>query len=210
MTVGLVGAAPNLARRAVTEVAEQTVRRSSTAAAELAEETVERVAAREGVEETTEHIAAPLSRETGTPPLDPRQPLPPEPTPGVTSGTIAGGPSGNPHTRTPPPEPTSPPVEGQIEYGGRPAPTASMPIGGGHAGELPESFRLPEGTYLEFPVGSGQELDELDALLIENTGRIPSHLNRYIYGPGDLVPEHVLDPPGWGLPTTPAGEFATQ
>jgi len=110
-----------------------------------------------------------------------------------------------------PPPPTSPPVPGQILRGGRPSPTAAMPIGGGHALEIEACFQVPEGTYLQFPVRSGRILSGADALAIEETGQIPGHLKSAAtqYGPGDWVPEHLLDPPGWGPPTSPPGTYAT-
>jgi hypothetical protein len=124
----------------------------------------------------------------------------------VDTGLSARGPSGRL------PSPVSPPMPGQIVPGGRPSPTAAMPIGGGHSFEIQGSFfRMSEGTVLQFPVASGELLDAEIAEAIENTGRVPTRglYPPRQYGPGDLTPEHLLLQEGWGKATSPPGLYAT-
>jgi RHS repeat-associated protein len=123
--------------------------------------------------------------------------------------TRAGGKSGRPYTLTDPPPPTSPPEPGQIIFGGQPSETAAIPIGGGHAEQVTGTFILPEGTYLTFPVGRGEELPGPIAKYIEDTGLIPPSIKAPIrFGPGDPVPQHILHPPNWGPPVD-VGDYAT-
>jgi hypothetical protein len=68
---------------------------------------------------------------------------------------------------------------------------------------------MPEGTYLQFPARSGGGLSGADALAIENTGQVPDHLILEQYGPEDVVSEHIVDPPGYGPPTSEPGLYAT-
>jgi len=84
-----------------------------------------------------------------------------------------------------------------------------MPIGGAHGGQVNGTFQIPEGTYLSFLVPQGARLNGGLAQRIENTGIIPRGSVRITYGPGDMAPEHVLFPPGWGTPTTEQGVYAT-
>ena len=136
--------------------------------------------------------------------------LAPLPNPGIGEALTEAGPRGRLYTISEPPPPTSPPVPGQIVSGGRPAPTAAMPIGGGHAYQTFGSFEVPEGTYVQFAVRSGEAIDSSVAEAIENTGRIPHDLAPPpLLGPGDLAAEHVLYPPGWGNFTSPPGLYAT-
>jgi RHS repeat-associated protein len=115
---------------------------------------------------------------------------------GTNLAQRAGGSSGTPYAISAPPSPTSPPTPGQIIEGG--STNFYSSIFGGHAEQVSGTFTVPEGTYLEFPVRSGQGLNNADALLIESSGI--NHLKRNIFSPGQTVPEHILYPQNWFNP----------
>jgi RHS repeat-associated protein len=146
--------------------------------------------------------------------LSAAQPLARAPISGAGLATLASEanastlPTRGPYIRTPPPPPTFPPEPGQIIPGGRPSEYAAITLGG-HGAEIAAEFKVPQGTYLQFPVTSGEELLNSAAIAIENAGRIPKSMGPPVqYGPGSIVPEHILYPPNWFVETE-VGEYAT-